>query len=166
MGWIKGNFDGSAKGNLGKARCGGVLRDHYSRVVDTIAILIGKSTSHKVEATTALFTMRIEVEFSFWNLCLEGDSLNIINMLNNKSLITQSIEGSISEIKYLMNKFDNVYISHIFWQGNKVADQIANQAVYRETKLSQKDDLSKEVELTKTINYDMTHANEGKIMQD
>lgn len=39
MGWIKGNFDGTAKGNLGKAGCGGVLRDHTSRIVDVIAFL-------------------------------------------------------------------------------------------------------------------------------
>lgn len=47
MGWIKGNFDGAAKGNPGKAGCGGLLRDHTSRIVDAIAIPIGISTSHK-----------------------------------------------------------------------------------------------------------------------
>ena len=65
-----------------------------------------------------------------------------------------------------MNKFDNVYISHIFWEGNKVVDWIANQVIYREIKLSWQDDLRKEVELTKIVNYDITHASEGKIMQD
>ena len=88
MGWIKGNFDGSTKGNLRKARCRGVLRDHYSRVLDAIAIPMGKYTGHKEEATTALFIMRMLIEFGFKNLWLEGDSLNIINMLNKKSLIT------------------------------------------------------------------------------
>lgn len=88
MGWIKGNLDGSTKVNLGKARCAGVLRDHYNRVVDAISIPISKSTSHKAKAMTALFTMRIIVESGFQNLWLEGDSLNIINMLNNKSMIT------------------------------------------------------------------------------
>ena len=62
-----------------------------------------------------------------------------------------------------MNKFDNVYISHIFQEGKKVANWNANQAVYMETRLSQQDDLIKEVELMETINYDMIHANEGKI---
>lgn len=114
MGCIKGNFDGSAKGNPGKVGCGGVLRNHYNTVVDVFAIPIGKSTSHKVEATISLFTIRMAVESGFWNIWLEGDSLNIINILNNKSLINWIIEGSILEIKELMNKFDNVYISHIF----------------------------------------------------
>lgn len=47
MGWIKGNFDGAANGNPGKVGCGGVLRDHTSRIVDVIVISIGISTSHK-----------------------------------------------------------------------------------------------------------------------
>ena len=63
-----------------------------------------------------------------------------------------------------MNKFDNVYISHIFREGKTAANWIVNQAVYRETRLSWKDDLRKEVKLMTTINYDMAHANEGKIM--
>ena len=66
---------------------------------------------------------------------MEGDSLNIINMLNNKSMVTWTIEGSIMEIKNLINKLDNVIFSHIFWKGNSVADWIANQVVYREIKL-------------------------------
>lgn len=65
MGWIKGNFDKAAKGNLGKARCGGVLRNHYNTVVDFVVIPIGKSTIHKVEAMASLFTIRMAMESSF-----------------------------------------------------------------------------------------------------
>lgn len=85
--------------SLGKFGCGGVLRNHYSMVVDVFAIPIRKSTSHKVEAMTALSTIKMVVESSFYNIWLEGDSLKIINMLNNKSLITWIIEGIILETK-------------------------------------------------------------------
>jgi len=114
MGWIKGNFDDTTKGNHGKATCGGVLRDHTCRIVDAIAIPIGISTSHKVEAMKTLYTMRLAMESSYHNLWMEGDSLNIINILNKKSPITWSIEASLTKIKNLMNKFDNVIFSHIF----------------------------------------------------
>ena len=65
MGWIKGNFDGVAKGNLGKAGCGGVLRDHTCKIIDAIAIPIGISTSHKAEATKTLYMMRLVVEIGY-----------------------------------------------------------------------------------------------------
>ena len=66
MGWLKGNFDGVAKGNPGKASCGRVLRDHTGNIIDDIAIPIGISNSHKAKATATLYTMRIAVETSFW----------------------------------------------------------------------------------------------------
>ena len=38
IGWIKGNFDGVAKGNSGRVGCGGVLRDHTDNIIDAIAM--------------------------------------------------------------------------------------------------------------------------------
>ena len=96
MGWIKGNFDGAAKGNLGKAGYGGVLRDHTCNIIDAIAIPIGTSTGHKAKDTTTLYTMRLAVENGYQYLWMEGYSLNIINMLNGKSPITWSIEASVT----------------------------------------------------------------------
>ena len=84
-GCIKGNFDGAAKGNLGKVGIGGIIRDHAGNTIDAIAIPIGISTSHRVEATAALYTMKVAVETGYRFPWLEGDSLNIINMLNNKT---------------------------------------------------------------------------------
>ena len=91
MGWIKGNFDGVSKGNPSKAGYKGVLRDHTCNIIDGIVIPIGTSTSHKGEATATLYMMRLAVEIGYWYLWMEGDSLNIINMLNGKILTTWSI---------------------------------------------------------------------------
>lgn len=55
-------------------------------------------------------------------LWMEGDSLNIINMINSKSLITWSIEASMMEIKTLMDKFEKVIFSHSYNEGNAIAD--------------------------------------------
>ena len=73
IGWIKGNFDGVAKGNLGRVGCGGVLRNHSSNIIDAITIAIGISTSHKAEATTTLYTMWMAVETGYHYLWLEAD---------------------------------------------------------------------------------------------
>ena len=90
-GWIKGNFDGAAKGNPRKAGCGGIIRDHAINTIDAIAIPIGILTSHRAEATAALYTMKLAVETGSRYLWLEGDSLIIINMLNEKTPSTWTI---------------------------------------------------------------------------
>ena len=104
-GWIKGNFDGVAKGNSGRAGCGGVLRDEVGNVIDAIAIPIGIINSHIVEATVALYTIKLPIDLVYSKLWLEGDSLNIINTLNNKNSISWSIEATVKEIKTLLQKF-------------------------------------------------------------
>lgn len=121
-GWITGNFDGATKGNSGRVRCGGVLRDHVGNVIDAIAIPIGQSNSHIVEATSTLYTMKLVVDLGFSKLWLEGDSLNIVNIINNKNSISWSIEAIVKEIKSLIQKFEKVVISHTFQEANGVAD--------------------------------------------
>ena len=121
-GWIKGNFDGATKGNPGRAGCGGVLRNHVGNVIDAIAVPIGHSNSHIAEATAALYTMKLAADSGYSKLWLEGDSLNIINTLNNKNSISWSIEATVMEIKSLIQNFEKVVISHTYREANGVAN--------------------------------------------
>ena len=139
------------------------FENHSSNIIDAISIPIGTSTSHKVEATAALYTMRLVVEIGYQYLWMEGGSLNIINMLNGKNPTTWSIEASVMKIKTLMGKFEKVIFSHIYYEGNIVVDQISNQVVLQESKLRWNDNLRRSVDLKELINYDRNHATEGNI---
>ena len=165
MGWIKGNFDGATKGNLKKARCGGIIRDHLGNAIDAIAIPIGISTSHRAEAIIALYTMRLAVKTGNKCLWMEGDSLNIINMLNDKTPSTWTIEDSIMEIKTLPTNFEKVIFSHSYREGNVIADWIAKRDVQGDSTLSWHNDLRSNMNLKCLINYDGTYATDGKIFQ-
>lgn len=61
-------------------------------------------------------------ETGYRYLWMEGNSLNIINMLNGKNLTTWSIEDRVTKIKTLMDKFEKVIFSHIYSEGNTVAN--------------------------------------------
>jgi ribonuclease HI len=166
FGWIKGNFDGAAKGNPGNAGCGGVLRDHMGNVIDAIAIPIGHSNSHIAEATAALYTMRIAVELGCPNLWLEGDSLNIVNILNNKCSTSWSIEVTIKEMKNLIQNFEKIVFTHTYREANLVADWIANYAILKGQRARWIDDLSNHFDLKAIIHYESTHAEVGNIWKD
>ena len=66
--------------------------------------------------------MRLVVKNGNMYLWMEGDSLNIINMLNDKTPSTWTIEDSIMEIKALMANFEKVIFSHSYREGNVVAN--------------------------------------------
>ena len=165
-GWIKGNFDGAAKGNPGNVGCGGVLRDHMGNFIDAIAIPIGRTNSHIAEATTALYTMRIAVDLGCPNLWLEGDSLNIVNILNKKSSSSWTIEASIKEINHLIQKFENVVFTHTFQEANRAIDWIANYAVLKGQTVKWTDNLINHIDLKAIIHYEAIHAQGGKICED
>lgn len=165
-GWIKGNFDGATKGNPRRAGCGGVLRDHMGNVIDAIAIPIGRTNSHIAEATAALYTMRIVVDLGCPNLWLEGDSLNIVNILNNKSSISWTIEATIKEIKHLIQNFEKIVITHTFREASGVADWIANYAVLKGQMVRWTDDLINHIDLKAIIHYETIHAQVRKICED
>ena len=107
--------------------------------------------------------MRLATDPGCPHLWLEGDSINIINMLNNKNSITWSIEATIMEIKSLINKFEKVIISHTYYEANGVADWVANHVVQMGYKMTWIDKLRNHVDLRALINYDVTHAMVGKI---
>ena len=73
--------------------------------------------------------MKLAIDLGYSKLWLEGDSLNIINTLNNKNSISWSIEATVMEIKSLIQKFEKVVISHTYREANGVADWIANHVV-------------------------------------
>ena len=98
------------------------MRDHVGNVIDVIIIPIGHSNSHITKATARLYTMKLAVDFGYPKLWLEGDSLNIINTLNNKNSISWSIEATVMEIKSLIHKFEKVVISHTYQEANGVAN--------------------------------------------
>lgn len=60
---------------------------------------------------------------------LESDSLNIINCLTKKVPPSWTIKFFIEDRKYMFNLFEESKISHIFCDGNYVADRLANIGV-------------------------------------
>ena len=159
-------MDGAGKGNLGRAGCGGVLRDEVGNFIDAIAIPIGISNSHIAEATAALYTIKLVVDLGYSKLWLEGDSLNIINTINNKNEISWSIEATVMEIKTLIQKFEKVVISHTYREVNGVDDWIANYVVQMRHKVRWHEELNKHADLKVIINYEAIHSEVGKICFD
>ena len=107
--------------------------------------------------------MKLVVDLGNPKLWLEGDSLNIVNTLNNKNSITWSIEATVMEIKSLINKFEKFIISHEYHEANGVADWVANYAIQIGHKMRWIDELNKNIDLKAFINYDVIHSKMGNI---
>ena len=82
---------------------------------------------------------------------MEGDSLNIINMFNDKTPSTWTIEDRIMEIKALMNNFKKFIFSHSYREDNVVVDWIASRAMQGDSMLRWHSDLRINMDLKSLI---------------
>lgn len=80
-GWHKANFDGVAKGNLGPAGYGRIIRNGHGKGVVAFSYPLGIQMNHFAEATATYHVVKLPLATRIENLWLEGESLNTVNCL-------------------------------------------------------------------------------------
>ncbi|KAK2381212.1 hypothetical protein QL285_068838 [Trifolium repens] len=126
--WLKCNVDGAAKGNPGLAGCGGVFRDHRAEFVYGFAEPLGNSSSIQAELFAVIFAIDVAFRMQWYNLWIETDSAFVVSAFQNSSIdVTWNLRN---KWKNALVKFRllNGMVSHIFREGNQVADSFANHA--------------------------------------
>ena len=72
-GYLKLNFDGASRRNLGNSSYGIVIRDFKGHVITTKSSSLPLCTNNKVEALALLFGLELEKSLSISKLHVEGD---------------------------------------------------------------------------------------------
>ncbi|KAK2429235.1 hypothetical protein QL285_027690 [Trifolium repens] len=124
--WYKCNIDGASNGNPGTAACGGVFRNNYSDFVFAFAEPLGIATSFYAELSGALRAVEIAWEKGWLNLWLETDSSLVVSTFNkSNNSVAWSLRNRWRNV-HIRLKDMNIMVSHIYREGNKVADTLAN----------------------------------------
>ena len=120
------NTDGLAKGNLGLAACGGVFRDSSGLFLGGFSLSLGHCTYFYAELYAVILAVELAHARGWHNLWLESDSSSVISCFAS---------GSFSPPWSLQTRWNNCILhlqnmvfrcSHIFREGNVVADKLAN----------------------------------------
>ncbi|GLJ49320.1 hypothetical protein SUGI_1042530 [Cryptomeria japonica] len=126
QGWFKLNFDGASRGNPGIVGIGCIIHSREREEVVAITKPIGSTTNNVVEATAVVEGMLLCHEIGIQNLEIEGDSTIIINSLRSGNSCNWKINNLIKRAKDLLPYFNSVIINHIYREGNRRADELAN----------------------------------------
>ena len=126
---IKINTDGAARGSPGLAGFGGIFRDHLGRVLGCFAGNLGLATALEAELQAVIHAIQIATCKGWTSLWIESDSALVIHFLS-------SIKVNVPW-RFVTDWFNcraslasmNVKVSHIFREGNSVADRLANFGV-------------------------------------
>ncbi|KAJ4717448.1 Ribonuclease H protein [Melia azedarach] len=124
--FIKVNTDGLSKGNPGEAACGGVFRDHSGKFLGAYAVSLGHNTSFYAEIMAIIYAINQAAQRGWKFIWLESDSQAALSCLLDHSYKPPwCIYNEWTNCHLLLSQI-SFYCSHIFREGNQVADSMAN----------------------------------------
>ncbi|XP_057779485.1 uncharacterized protein LOC130998068 [Salvia miltiorrhiza] len=124
--WIKVNTDGAASGAPGDIAAGGVYRDKFCVVRCCFHLKGGKGYAFEAELLAVITAVAIAHSRGWHKLWLEADSLYVVKLLEDRSLAVPWRFYAAWKITLARLNDITFRVSHIFREGNAVADAMAN----------------------------------------
>ncbi|KAK9267412.1 hypothetical protein L1049_009838 [Liquidambar formosana] len=126
IGWTKLNFDGSSKGKTGEASIGGVFRNHNAEFLLGYAESIGQTTSTIAEVAALRRGLELVLENGWGDVWLEGDAKTLVEIIVKRRRVKcPEIQRHINHINLIIPEVNNCIVTHIYREGNRVADKFA-----------------------------------------
>ncbi|XP_057808539.1 uncharacterized protein LOC131023020 [Salvia miltiorrhiza] len=124
--WMKVNTDGSALGAPGALSYGGVFRDHWGWVRGCFHYKHSMGYAFEAELLAVITAFRIARARNWNNLWIESDSTYVVGLLRKRSEdVPWRFKASWAGVLSSPTGFQ-LYITHIYREGNQVADLMAN----------------------------------------
>ncbi|XP_075111465.1 uncharacterized protein LOC142181808 [Nicotiana tabacum] len=127
-GWIKINTDGASRGNLGRSSIGYCIRNDNGDLVYVVGKEMKETTNTQAETRAILEALRYCTIHHTHQIWLETDSMLRKNTIEGNWKPHWIIEEEVEEINELLTG-GNGRVSHIYREGNKLADHLANYAL-------------------------------------
>ncbi|KAF5468835.1 hypothetical protein F2P56_012951 [Juglans regia] len=129
VGNLKVNWDAAVQAREGRIGIGVLIRDHQGLVIGALrANRLLRGSAFDVEAYRLLLASVFYKEIGVRQFCLEGDSKQVVDQLNQDSS-NWSIGGClISDAKTILNSAAVWSISHVYREANMAAHRLAKTA--------------------------------------
>ncbi|KAK2661872.1 hypothetical protein Ddye_000446 [Dipteronia dyeriana] len=128
-GWTKVNADGAALISPDAGGCGGIFRNCRAFVKGCFVIPLDHVFVYKAELLAASIAINFARQNRWHRIWLESDSSYVVQLLSSRSeqvpwLIRQAWQRCIYQISKM-----EFQVSHIFREGNQVADALSKHAL-------------------------------------
>jgi ribonuclease HI len=126
MSWLKCNIDGASNGNPGIAACGGIFRNHDAEFIYGFAEPLGITSSFVAEISGAMRAIEIAFHKKWTHLWIESDSSSVVAAFKNPDKqVAYGLRNRWKNALAMVGQM-NCVITHIYREGNQVADLFAN----------------------------------------
>ncbi|CAL1353630.1 unnamed protein product [Linum trigynum] len=128
-GWMKLNLDGASNGNPGLAGAGGVLRDDSGRWISGFVAKVGEASAALAELWAFHYGLDIAWKSGCRALLVESDSQLAIQLINDRHDPVHPYATLLSSIRRRISRDWLVRISHVYREGNRVADWLSKHSL-------------------------------------
>lgn len=131
--WLKINFDGASRGNLGPSGIGYVIRDHTGAILGKMAKSIPPDTNNIAKFKAFQFGLIDCIKHGLKKNLVEDDSKIAINAIKRKKTPNWRLQGILDNIIASLDRIENYEAKHIYRQANSEVDallKIAAQGTY------------------------------------
>ncbi|XP_042970991.1 uncharacterized protein LOC122303306 [Carya illinoinensis] len=129
-GSYKMNWDVATNNRKGIIGIGAIMRDNHGQVIGTIQ---AKRVLHVNAFSREAYAMMMSVffckEISVFTFILEGDAMQVVNLLNGKQLDSSYGGLIVEDAKGVLNQFTKWYTAHVKREGNRAAHHLAQNAL-------------------------------------
>jgi len=125
---LKCNIDGASKGNPGVSGCGGIFRNEEVEAVICFAKPLGLRTSYHAELCGLMRAAEIANQMKWSNIWFESNSALVVLATKKPDKVPWEIRKRWNNAMAMIRSM-NCIDTHIYREGNQVADALANQAL-------------------------------------
>ncbi|GLJ15905.1 hypothetical protein SUGI_0262800 [Cryptomeria japonica] len=127
--WVKLYFDGASKGNPGDAGFGAVIRNNASKIVHGVYGGLGMATNNKAEIRALEAGLDLCIQNGISKVLIGGESQVIINDIIKSNFQCWKLSKWLPRINPLLELINTFEIKHVYREGNRMADYLANLGV-------------------------------------
>ncbi|KAL6205985.1 hypothetical protein ACLB2K_023236 [Fragaria x ananassa] len=125
LGWVKNNTDGAWQRASGRAGYGGIFRDFCGSFLGAFASNLDIPSSVEAEVMAVIQAIELAWVREWKHIWLEVDSTLVLHYLRDPHLVPWRLRVAWSNCLHHISHM-HFRSSHIFREGNQVADALAN----------------------------------------
>ena len=123
-------FDGCSKGNPGESGIGAVIYKNGVEYWANCEYIGNDKTNNEAEYRALIFGLELAISHKITKLSVCGDSLLVINQINNKYKVKHpNLYQLYKKVQLLKSEFTYIDFNHVYRKHNKRADQLSNIAL-------------------------------------
>ena len=122
------NTDGSSKGQPGPSSCAGIFRNCRGFVQGCFSSVLVMGFAFEAELVGVMMAVDIAFSKGWHSLWIESDSIYVVSLLRSRSMIVPWNHRNRWLYTLHLIRQMNIVVTHIFREGNHVADALANAA--------------------------------------